>query len=80
MKLKQKTKATLKEVKDAGDSIVSEALAKKRKHEADVKDTMDAGFYFSVVFRSVKDRDAWLASKCLRLRDGEYILADDFNV
>lgn len=80
MKLKQKVKPTLKEVKDAGDSLVSEALAKKRKHEQDVKDTMDAGFFFSVVFRSKDDRDAWLASKGLRLRDSEFILADDFNV
>lgn len=79
MKLKPKVKPTLKGISGEGDDLVLEALARKKKHEADVKDTMDSGFYFSVVFRSKIERDAWLKAKGLRLRDDEYILVDDFN-
>lgn len=76
----KKSKTTLKEIAEEGESIVSEALAKKRKHEADVLDTMDAGFFFSVVFRSRAERDAWLKEKGLRLRDDEYIFGSDLNL
>ncbi|MDR0474184.1 MAG: hypothetical protein LBH43_11000 [Treponema sp.] len=60
----------------------TEAEVKKyndiRKHE--FKDEMNAGFFFSVVFDTNKERDQWLKDRNLTLEEDFFIKIKDFKV
>ena len=59
---------------------VDQAIQKRRDAEKDVDDLLDSGFYFSVVFRTRKERDAWLAQRGIGLRDDDHILPSDLKM
>lgn len=46
----------------------------------DFKDEMDLGFFFSVVFDTRKERDAWLKEHGLALTEDFFIKARDFKL
>lgn len=77
---KKAATGTLETLEAAGKAAVSDALAKKRASEQRVKDELDAGFFFSVVFKTRKDRDDWCAKNGVKLIDGEYVYGDTFSM
>ena len=60
-------------------ATVDEAIAVRRAREKAVLDRLDMGFFFSVVFRTRKERDAWLIKYGLTLRADDYVTVDDLE-
>ncbi len=58
---------------------MDEAIAVRRAREKAVLDRLDMGFFFSVVFRTRKERDAWLIKYGLTLRADDYVTVDDLE-
>ena len=77
---KTKQPKTLDSLSISYKKEVDEAIQKKRDAEADIDDLLDTGFYFSVVFRTRKERDAWLAERGIELRDDDHVLPSDLKV
>lgn len=77
---KKKKPTTLAELEESSKKEISDAIKKKREHESDVIDTLDAGFYFSIVFRSRKERDEWLRRAEIELIDDEYVYGSSLNI
>ena len=59
--------------------LVDQAIAIRRERERAVVDRLDMGFFFSVVFRTRKERDAWLVKYGLTLRSDDYVTVDDLE-
>jgi hypothetical protein len=51
-----------------------------KQREKDFKDELDTGFYFSVVFDTHEEREAWLKAHNLKLVEDFFIKAEDFKV
>lgn len=62
--------------KDCEEEV--EAVHKQR--EKDFKAELDSGFYFSVVFDTKEERDAWLKERNLKLVEDFFIKIDDFKI
>ena len=78
-KLQKKSKGieALEEMENVTDSEIKK-LNDIRKQE--FKDELDAGFFFSVVFDTRAERDAWLKRYNLKLIEDMFIKAKDFKV
>lgn len=59
--------------------VVDETIAERRAKEQAVRDRLDMGFFFSVVFPTRKDRDQWLSQRNITLRADEYLLPTDLK-
>jgi len=79
MTKKPKPTPDLQEAVDSGKSNVSLLTQKKRENEKKILDRLDMAFYFSVVFATRKERDAWLEEHGLRLRDDDFLYASDIE-
>lgn len=71
--------SSIADIEKESQNVISEIIQKKRQHEKEVINELDAGFYFSVVFRTRVDRDAWLREHDIKLQDDEYIFSTQLD-
>jgi hypothetical protein len=57
-----------------------EVAAVHQQREKDFKAELDSGFYFSVVFDTKEERDAWLKERNLKLVEDFFIKIADFKM
>jgi hypothetical protein len=56
-----------------------EVSAVHKQREKDFKAELDSGFYFSVVFDTKEERDAWLSEHKLKLEEDFFIRIENFK-
>ena len=67
-------------LEDAAKKEVDWTLSMKRKEEEKCnQELLSANFYFTVVFPTQKERDAWCKANGLTLRDNDYISCIKFQ-
>jgi|GEM_PF-6900182 len=79
MTKKAKESLDIQELVASAQSDAAFLIQKKRENEQKVKDSLNTMFYFSVVFVTRKERDAWLKKHDLPLRDDEFIYASEIE-
>ena len=50
------------------------------KTEQSMNEELDTAFYFSVVFNTRKERDAWLKEHDIQLVEDFFVKAENFNI
>jgi hypothetical protein len=70
----------LSELEQLEKDCEDEVKAVHDQKEKDFKAELDTGFYFSVVFDTSEERDAWLKERNLKLVEDFFIRIEDFKV
>lgn len=52
----------------------------EKLREKDFQNELDVGFYFSVVFDSKEERDAWCKAHGIKLQEDFFVKAKDFKI
>lgn len=52
----------------------------EKLREKDYQNELDVGFYFSVVFDTKEERDAWCKAHGIKLQEDFFVKAKDFKI